>query len=54
MLKTQTQFKEPKGLLIDGSQSVAPVCECEQLVSLSVFLIENYELSTKNRDIITK
>jgi hypothetical protein len=30
MLKTLSQFKEPKGSTIDGTQSVAPDRGCEQ------------------------
>ena len=30
MSKSTTQFKEPKGFSIDGSQSVAPVVGCGQ------------------------
>jgi hypothetical protein len=39
MLETVTRFKEPKGSALDGSQSVAPVTGCEQMLNPSVFLI---------------
>lgn len=39
MLKTLAQLKEPKGLPLDGTQSVASAGGREQMVSLSVFSI---------------